>query len=275
MINKRKKSQAGLFRHEGFTLIEVLLVAVITVVLMYSMSLIFQKASLVVGMSEAEIQMRQKARDIFGRLEMDLQGAFVDERGEYFRLNQGKADLGFMTTTKQNPEGYMGRTDLTHVAYKLIKDSSAEELLRKKKLIFTKQGATLLKPPPLLVRYSLSYLSKEAFEQFQKDYPGEPYPVRAYTIVMIPDDPIADIQYEDIIADNVTDFRVTAVSSDSLKKITDLTLNRIDTYWEDKIDSRSLPVAVRIRLCMTDTKGMLSRAFENIICPKYSVATEN
>jgi len=254
----------------GFTLIEVLLVAVITVILMYSMSLIFQKATLIVGMSEAEIEIRQKARDIFNRLELDLRCAFVDETGEYFEVQGNK--LWFMTTTRQNPEGYIARTDLTQVAYKLLNEDESERLLRYKKLIFS--SGTTIDAPRLLVRYSLSYLSKAAYNQFRQDYPDQPYPSKPYPDVRIGDDPEAHRQYEDIVADNVTDFRVSFVSENSLKNLNEFSISRIDTYWRDKLasSSRSLPLAVRIRICISDRKNMLSRAFENIICPKYTVA---
>jgi len=106
----------AIHRKAGFTLIELLLVLALTTILIHSMSLIFKSAIDIINITDAEKETRQTARNIFSRLRVDLQGAMVDERGNYFTISNGSftfattgrtcssADLKFVTTTTYNPE---------------------------------------------------------------------------------------------------------------------------------------------------------------------------
>ncbi len=243
----------------GFTLVEVLLVVVITTLLMYSMSMIFQKASLIVGVSEAEIETRQKARNIFSRLELDLGNAFVDNDGNYFEITGGQNDssLKFVTTTKYNPEGLIGRVDVTQVLYKKLNGNLAASLQATK-------GIPGAKPQPLIVRYALTYLS----EQDAADYGRS-----AHTnIDLAHDGNLLEslAQYVDIVATNVTEFRVQSLNKSQVIGLSaPFSLTRIDSYW-NLGSTQELPKAIRVRVGLSDGNGVVNRTFESIIYPKFT-----
>ena len=259
-------------RLSGFTLIEILLVVMITSMLMYSMSVIFKKAALISAVSEAEAETRQKARGIFSRLKLDLSNAFVDADGNYFRYDESKEGsiLEFVTTLKYNPEGFPGRLDITQVAYELVdKDVGAEIKLKKRY-----PAAVAADSKPLLIRYVLTYLSKEHAEKYTKDYPDQPRLEAHDKINLAEDKPMAG-QYKNIIASNVTSFQVQFLD---MAKVADtsLDLSKIDSYWVDTWDndSKKLPMAVKVRVGLKDDKNTMTRMFESILHPRFTRGTE-
>ena len=211
-------------RTSGFTLIEVLLVVVLTAMLMYGMGQIFKMASDVIGSSEAEVETRQKARAIFDRLEMDMQCLLLDDSGNYFEIKPGTMNvdgverisdkLRLITAVKYNPEGLPGRMDMTQVSYKLLPENAAVALLTRKQVPFMESEA------PLLVRTSLTYVDREMLNIFKARYPD--YDLRLYTKPVMGDDPDMFQQYEDIIAGRVYDFSVEALDNVAVSRLPDL-----------------------------------------------------
>jgi len=154
-------------RKAGFTLIELLLVLALTTILIHSMSLIFKSAVDIINVTDAEKETRQTARNIFSRLRVDLQGAMVDERGNYFTISNrsfnfppadktcASAELKFVTTTTYNPERLEGRMDITQLAYSLLNQSQSDSV-RQLKLLPAGHSES-----PLLVRYALAHLTRD------------------------------------------------------------------------------------------------------------------
>jgi len=237
--------------HSGFTLMEVLIVVMLTAVLMYSMSVIFTKAALVTGVSEAEVETRQNARGIFSRLQLDLSSAFVDDNNNYFRYSGGL--LEFVTTLKYNPEGFPGRLDITQVAYERV-DASGGAAIKQLKRYPTSDEE------PLLVRYVLTYLTQKHVEAYAADYPDQPQLTSHTKIDLATDKPKSNRQYTDIIAANVTSFDIQFLDeSISTRIAAPLDLSRIDTYWTDTwkaTSTKPLPRSLKIRVGLTDKRNL-------------------
>lgn len=252
-------------RLSGFTLIEILLVVMITSMLMYAMSVIFKKAALISAVSEAEAETRQKARGIFSRLELDLGNAFVDADGNYFRYDGSVLEL--VTTLKYNPEGFPGRLDITQVAYERVSADNGARIKRKKRYPVTDSD-------PLLVRYVLTYLSEEHARKYAGDYPDQPT-LRAHTKIDLATNDPKSGQYTDIIASNVTSFKVQFLDIAKVANIP-LDLSRIDSYWIDSWgrDSKKLPGAIKVRVGLRDDKNTMTRMFESILHPRFTRGTE-
>jgi len=249
----------------GFTLMEVLFVVAITTILMYSMSIVFQKAAEIVGVTEAEIETRQKARSIFSRLEMDLRCAFIDSHGRYFTWDGSR--LKFVTSAKYNPEGLTGRIDITQVVYEATSPSGGAQVKLDKKYPVAEEE-------PLLVRYVLTYLSAEDVANYNETYGGDQPELTAYTMVNLTDENAASDtkQYQDIVAGNVKGFSVECMPHSGVF-YENLELAHIDkgwmSSWRSSI-SKKLPNALRIRVSVSDHKDLVERCFESIIYPKFT-----
>jgi len=264
----------------GFTLIEVMLVVVITGMLMYAMGLIFKGAAGIVGITEAEMETRQKARNIFSRLESDLQGVVISEQRERFNVRKliQKIDgrdcvfggLLFSTATKYNPAGMMSKLDLNLVEYGLLDEAGAKDLKKRKKLPDYDPES------PLLMRYSITYVSKDAAAAFNSAYPDEPKLKACEHVDVGKMGPYGFGQYADIIAGKVYDFSVDYIVPRKVYGLGDFTLPVIDSYWESAGGSLQPPPgplppqAVRVSISLRDSKDRLERTFETIIRPKLT-----
>jgi prepilin-type N-terminal cleavage/methylation domain-containing protein len=78
------RSPRGAPRDRGFTIIELLVAATISSLLMWAIFMIFDTANKMAGLLDGEIEVRQNARAIFARMEIDLASAFLDVDGDYF-----------------------------------------------------------------------------------------------------------------------------------------------------------------------------------------------
>ena len=244
---------------------EVLIVVMLTAVLMYSMSVIFTKAALITGVSEAEVETRQNARGIFSRLELDLSSAFVDDNNNYFRCSGGL--LEFVTTLKYNPEGFAGRLDITQVAYERVDGSESTTIKGNK-------GYPVTDEEPLLVRYVLTYLTQKHVETYANWYPDQPQ-LSSYTRIDLATGQAKSYgQYTDIIATNITSFDIQFLDEKISTRIAPpLGLERIDTYWTNTwrpAGNRPLPRALKIRVGLTDKRKLVNRMFESIMHPNFT-----
>jgi len=243
---------------------EVMLVVALTGILMYSMLIIFQKAAVIVGVTGAEVETRQKARSIFSRLQLDLNCAFINAKRQYFVTDGSK--LKFVTSAKYNPEGMVGRMDITQVVYTLTSKAGGSAVKAKKKYPVTD-------PEQLLIRYALTFLSSEDALKYNSEYPEQPQ-LEPYDKVSLDEPGLAESkgQYVDIIAGNVKGFRVQCMAaSDALSS--NLDLGKIDNYWRPDWDSRDdntkgLPRAVRVQVSVSDCKNLIERTFESIMSTK-------
>lgn len=267
----------------GFTLIEVLLVVMLTSMLMYGMGEIFKLSSDVVGVSEAEVEVRQKARVIFGRMEMDLQSLVLDSKGNYFRIWRGTGraiegvprmddKLRLVTSVKYNPEGLPGRFDVTRVLYRLLPEGESLNLLAEKKIMSKKQ--TSCDEAPLLVRYSLTTTTEEMAMAFQRKHRTLDR-IKESKPKMDADPQTAAASYKDIISERVLDFGVERLNSNKLENLSDVTLYSLDSYWLHtpcKTDEEHMvpPLCLRISITLHDNKSVIERSFENIIPMKVS-----
>lgn len=261
----------------GFTLIEVLLVVVLTAMIMYGMGEIFKMSSNVVGGSEAELEVRQRARMIFSRMEIDLSCLLIDANGNYFEIRQGQKNfddmarlwyrLRLVTSAKYNPEGIPGRSDVTRISYRLYDRSKATELYESK-------GMKGLEPEaPLLVRTSLTNVTNDMRDLVIDRYPDAE--VRVFNDPAFDPNPEDFTQYRDIIAGNVYDFLVEFFSRDKLGDMDDLDLVSLDTYWKTYSLKtarwrKSLPRAVRVSVSVGDSRKRIERTFETTIPIKAS-----
>jgi len=248
----------------GFTLIEVILVIALTSILMYAMSEIFMIAARVVANSEAELETRQKARTIFSRLEMDLQSAIVGEKG-YFSVSADK--LRLVSSAKYNPEGLSGRPDLTIVAYELLGAAASKSLLSKKDLpVYTDEDVD----DPLLVRYSLTTVTKAMVRDFELKYPDLPAITERYP--QVDENPSGNPQYEDILAGNVQGMQIDVLKDSTLYAFSGLSLGNVDTYWGNTgtENTKMIPTALRISISVSDSQERVKRAFETIIRTRFS-----
>ena len=248
----------------GFTLMEVMLVVALTGILMYSMSIIFQKAAVIVGVTGAEVETRQKARSIFSRLQMDLGSAFINSKGQYFVTDGSR--LRVVTSAKYNPEGLVGRMDITQVVYTLTSKGGGADVKALKRYPVADEEQ-------LLVRYALTFLSQEEADKYNSDYPEQPQ-LKSYAAVSLDDPGLAEStgQYVDIVAGRVTDFKVECMQTIGAFS-SNLELGEIDNYWTyawNSPISKTLPKAVRIQVSVTDSKEMVERTFESIMTPKFT-----
>ncbi len=78
---------------QGFTLIELMVASGISAVLMWSIFMIFDSSNKLAGMLEGEFEVRQNARAVFARMELDLTSAFLDCKGNYFEAGSDKLKL--------------------------------------------------------------------------------------------------------------------------------------------------------------------------------------
>jgi len=249
----------------GFTLMEIMLVVALTGILMYSMSIVFQRAAVIVGVTGAEVETRQKARSIFSRLEMDLGSAFINSKGQYF-VTDGST-LKFVTSAKYNPEGLVGRMDVTQVVYTLTSEAGGAEVKALKKYPVADEEQ-------LLVRYALTFLSQEEADKYNIEYSGEQPELKQYDTVSLDDPGLAEStkQYVDIVAGRVTDFKVQCMQAIGAFS-SNLELGEIDNYWTyawNSPISKKLPRAVKIQVSVRDSKDMIERTFESIMTPKFT-----
>jgi len=261
----------------GFTLIEVLLVVVLTAMIMYGMGEIFRMSSNVVGGSEAELEARQRARMIFSRLEVDLSSLLLDAEGNYFQIQDGRRNfddvarfwykLRLVTAAKYNPEGIPGKSDITRLSYRLYTRSEAIAL-------YEKNGLKNFEPEaPLLVRTSLTNVTREMRDLVIERYPDAE--ITMFNSQSLAEDPEQFKQYRDIVSGHVYDFLVEFVSLDRLGRIQDLDLVSIDTYWKQqpcttKRWKYTLPRALRVSVSVGDSRQRIERTFETIIPVKAS-----
>ena len=268
----------------GFTMIEVLLVVMLTSMLMYGMGEIFKMSSNVVGMSESEVDVRQKARVVFGRLEMDIQSIVLDSDGNYFRIwkTDGNLDgirrlndkLRLVTSVKYNPEGLPGRFDVTCVVYKLLgKDDTAKLLV--KKGIYARQDARALDEGPMLVRYSLTATTADMVRAFVLKHP-DAAKLKPVKVSMNSDPEKIEQSYIDIIGERMPDFGVEYLDTNRFdSNVNDLNLYSLDSYWAHRSikTGQSNPIpppCIRISVTLRDSKNTIERGFENVIPVKVS-----
>jgi len=271
MNRKYRKSTSG------FTLIEVLLVVVLTAMIMYGMGEIFKMSSNVVGGSEAELEARQRARMIFNRLELDLGSLLLDSEGNYFQIRQGMKSvddvsrfwyrLRLVSAAKYNPEGIPGKSDITRLSYRIYTRGEAVAL-------YEEMGLRNFEPEdPLLVRTSLTNVTKEMRDLVIDRYPDAK--VRMFNSQALDEDPVAYNQYRDIVSGRVYDFLVEFVSMEKLERLSSFDLISIDTYWKQgqcatKRWRNTLPRAVRVSVSVGDSRQRIERTFETIIPVKAS-----
>ena len=258
----------------GFTLIEMLLVVALTTMLMYAMGEIFKLASGVVGGNEAEVEVRQKARSIFSRLEIDVQTALLNREGDTFIIKPGTlgsrvADsLRLVSSVKFDIEGVSTAGDVNRVSYVLVGEVGAKEALKRKGL------PTDEPKDPLLIRYSRTFVSGDAAKEFNRDHPNRPnltqYPGGPWS-----DDPEDNPQFIDLVAGNVLDFQIDRVLPGDLAGVT-LDVNGLNGMWKHlPVDARRDPIprAIRVSVTLLDDKARIERTFESVIPIKVSNIT--
>jgi prepilin-type N-terminal cleavage/methylation domain-containing protein len=70
---------------QGFTLIELIVASSVSAMLLWATYVVFDSSNKVSNLYEAELELRQNARAVFARMELDLNSAFLDSTGRYFR----------------------------------------------------------------------------------------------------------------------------------------------------------------------------------------------
>jgi len=98
----------------------------ISAVLMWSIFMIFDSSNKLAGMLEGEFEVRQNARAVFARMELDLTSAFLDAKGNYFEA--GPHELKLLSATPCSE--IRGTKAINHLFSEVAYSSSGGALYR-------------------------------------------------------------------------------------------------------------------------------------------------
>jgi len=104
-------------RHEGFTILELLVASTVSAMLMWAIYTIFNGSNRIANMLDDELEIRQNARAVFARMELDLSSAFLDPNGEYFDGDGGTVRCMTAVATEVQTDGDSTVRPITEVRY--------------------------------------------------------------------------------------------------------------------------------------------------------------